>query len=123
MPAIRRHRVSSGSIQASDSDGGRDDVDSYDYNFQDSQFFMSDKQKLPWKTISFVIFFLIVGMICMTTAGLIFTEVLDKTYVDRASPLLILGSLMIIPGGYYGYILASILMERDGFSWEDIPEI
>ncbi|XP_017487510.1 PREDICTED: transmembrane protein 230-like [Rhagoletis zephyria] len=122
MPAPRRRRGSYGSIQDSDSDGGRDDVDSYGYDSQE-QFLFQDEPKLPWKTIYFVIFFLIMGMICMTTAGLLFLEILDQTHVDRASPLLILGSLLLIPGGYYSYILTSILMKREGFSWEDIPEI
>nr|XP_014090991.1 transmembrane protein 230 [Bactrocera oleae] len=123
MPTIRRRRGSYGSIHDSGSEGGRDDVDSLSYEFQDGEFFYGSEQKLPWKTIFFVMFFLIVGTVCLTTAGLIFTEVIDQTYVDRASPLLILGSLMIIPGGYYGYILLSILAKREGFSWDDIPEI
>ncbi|XP_050319667.1 transmembrane protein 230 [Bactrocera neohumeralis] len=123
MPTIRRRHVSYGSIHDSESEGGRDDVDSLNFEFQDGELFYGSDQKLPWKTIFFVMFFLIVGTICLTTAGLIFTEVIDQTYVDRASPLLILGSLMIIPGGYYGYILMSILAKREGFSWDDIPEI
>ncbi|XP_067625892.1 transmembrane protein 230 [Eurosta solidaginis] len=122
MPVTRRRRAAYESIQTEDIDG-EDDVDSYGYDYQDKQFISTYEEKLPWKTISFVIFFLIVGMICMTTAGLIFTEIIDQTYVDRASPLLILGSLMVIPGGYYSFILASIIMKREGYSWEDIPEL
>ncbi|XP_011189575.2 transmembrane protein 230 [Zeugodacus cucurbitae] len=122
MSTFRRRRGSYGSIH-SENDFGRDELDGLSYEFQDGELFYTTEQKLPWKTICFVMFFLIVGMICLTTAGLIFTEVIDQTYVDRASPLLILGSLMIIPGGYYGYILFSILAKREGYSWEDIPEI
>ncbi|CAD6998880.1 transmembrane protein 230 [Ceratitis capitata] len=123
MPTIRRRRGSYGSFLNSDEDDGRDDRDGFSYDYQEAQFLSDSEQKLPWKTICFIMFFLIVGVICLTTAGLIYTEVIDQAYMDRASPLLILGSLMIIPGGYYSYILSSILMKREGYSWEDVPEI
>ena len=63
MPTIRRRRGSYGSIHDSGSAGGRDDVDSLSYEFQDGEFFYGSEQKLPWKTIFFVMFFLIVGTV------------------------------------------------------------
>lgn len=63
MSTIRRRQGSYGSIYDSRSEVGRDEVDSLIYEFQDGEFFYGSEQKLPWKTICFVMFFLIVGTV------------------------------------------------------------
>lgn len=58
---------------------------------------------------------------CLTLSILVSSGVFSEKYADRVWPLLILGILMFIPGGYYGYILLCIFLKRDGFTVEDIP--
>ncbi|KAL9930851.1 transmembrane protein 230 [Glossina fuscipes fuscipes] len=100
-------------------DIGENEYDRPD-GFMEDQFDKPER-KFPWKTILFILFFLIAGATCLTCGILVSTDYVDKKYADRAWPLLILGILMFIPGGYYGYILLCICLKRDGFTVEDIP--
>ncbi|XP_005175886.1 transmembrane protein 230 [Musca domestica] len=88
--------------------------------FVDEQF-VKPERKFPWKTVLFIIFFFIAGATCLTCSILVSSGYISEKYADRAWPLLILGILMFIPGGYYGYILLCICLKRDGFTVEDIP--
>jgi Transmembrane proteins 230/134 len=45
----------------------------------------------------------------------------SEVYADRMIPLMILGSLMFIPGGYYMRIVYKTSRGVPGFSYEQIP--
>ncbi|XP_055916472.1 transmembrane protein 230 isoform X2 [Eupeodes corollae] len=79
------------------------------------------QRRLPLTQIILIMGFMILGAICISFSILISASYFDAKYQDRVWPLLMVGILMFIPGGYYGYILICILFKRDGFSYDDIP--
>ncbi|XP_055837231.1 transmembrane protein 230 [Episyrphus balteatus] len=85
------------------------------------QFDVEPERKIPWKQMFLITGFMIFGGISITLSILISAGYFDAKYEDRVWPLLMLGILMFIPGGYYGYILICILFKKDGFTYEDIP--
>lgn len=54
-------------------------------------------------------------------SGLFYFEIFDSKE-DRATPLIIIGGLMLIPGGYYFWIILCILFGVRNYSLDDIPE-
>lgn len=42
--------------------------------------------------------------------------------IDRIWALIIIG-VLIIPGGYYAFVLLCILLHRRGYSWDDIRRL
>ncbi|KAM7352921.1 transmembrane protein 230 [Cochliomyia hominivorax] len=116
---MSRRRVNAGSYELLSNEEPEREPDQTD-GFIDEQW-VEPQRKFPWKTILFILFFFVAGATCLTFSILVSSGVFDEKYADRAWPLLILGILMFIPGGYYGYILLCIFLKRDGFTVEDIP--
>ena len=114
---MSRHRTNVAYNRLTSERTKRDETD----GFVDEQFVETKKKPFPWKTIAFIIIFMIGGIVCLTFGIMISTGRIDKKYEDRAWPLLILGILMFLPGGYFGYILLCICLRRDGFTWDEIP--
>ena len=61
-------------------------------------------------------------------SGLLFTFVgLSKYSSDHSYdvylPFTILGFLLLIPGVYYSFILANILIGVEGYEYSDIPDL
>lgn len=97
-------------------------------------------KQIPYKTIAFILTFFIIGSvsilsikiayfcerniffkICIGFGILTTSGYFGEEFQDRALPSLLIGILMLIPGGYYLYILVNIISKREGFSVEDIP--
>ncbi|XP_075152086.1 transmembrane protein 230 [Haematobia irritans] len=113
---MSRRRTNAGYANLEEDDQHFDEPDA----FIDEQF-VKPERKFPWKTVLFILFFFVAGATCLTCSILVSSGFTNEKYADRAWPLLILGILMFIPGGYYGYILLCICLKRDGFTVEDIP--
>ncbi|XP_037959540.1 transmembrane protein 230 [Teleopsis dalmanni] len=103
----------------SDKRAGRDEGDD---GFVVEQFAVPPR-KIQWKAVFFIVCFLIVGGVCLTAGLLISMGYFEKKYADRSYPLIIMGVIMFIPGGYYGYILLCVLCKRHGFSYDDVPRL
>ncbi|XP_065356557.1 transmembrane protein 230 [Calliphora vicina] len=114
---MSRRRTNAGSYELLSSEPEEHDQPD---GFVDEQW-VEPERKFPWKTIIFILFFFVAGATCLTFSILVSSGVFNEKYADRAWPLLIMGILMFIPGGYYGYILLCIFLKRDGFTVEDIP--
>ncbi|CAD7087520.1 unnamed protein product [Hermetia illucens] len=89
----------------------------------DERQFQSTRRSLPIKSIVFILGFLIAGTFCLVTSVLILSGYIDEKYNDRIWPLFILGSILMIPGGYYGYILFCIVLRISNYTIDDIPNL
>ncbi|XP_068745362.1 transmembrane protein 230-like [Montipora capricornis] len=93
---------------------------SNDDGYIDAQF-IKPPPKIPWKAIFLAIFLFSVGTMLLIVGSLLFTGYFDVKYADRTYPLLILGSLMFIPGFYHVRIAYYAWKGYRGYSFEDIP--
>jgi hypothetical protein len=75
--------------------------------------------KIPYKTLGLIAF--------LFTAGLIFLSVGLAEYYRvsfmESLPYLLLGTLVIIPGIFYGFIFLAAWRRWPGYKYEMIPEI
>mmetsp|Transcript_5750 Transcript_5750/g.8040 ORF Transcript_5750/g.8040 Transcript_5750/m.8040 type:complete len:112 (-) Transcript_5750:19-354(-) len=60
-----------------------------------------EDSEIPWKSILFAIFLMVIGIVFFTFALLLITGHIDAKHSDRLYPLLMLGTLVFIPGFYY----------------------
>ena len=81
---------------------------------------IKDFPKIPYKSI-FIIFLLFGSSILFIYSGIIKYKEKDKWY--NWFSYIFLGILLIIPGGYYGFILINVLLGTLGYEYEDIPDI
>ena len=79
-----------------------------------------DFPKIPYKSI-FIILLLLFSSILFIYTGIVKYKSNDKWY--HWFSYIFLGSLLFIPGSYYGYILINILIGRRGYRYEDIPDL
>ncbi|KAK6186269.1 hypothetical protein SNE40_008339 [Patella caerulea] len=78
--------------------------------------------KIPYKAIFLALGLFLVGSILIILGALLLTGYINAKYADRTWPILIMGSLMFIPGIYHVRIAYYAYKEYDGYSYEDIPE-
>ncbi|XP_034098535.1 uncharacterized protein LOC117564040 [Drosophila albomicans] len=81
------------------------------------------EETTPWKTIGIILTLFIGGTICICCATLDWLADVNQDRTDRVWALIVIGALTIIPGGYYFYILACILLRRGGYSMDDIRRL
>ena len=79
-----------------------------------------DWPKIPYKTI-FIIFLLLFSSILFLYTGITKYKASEKWTVWFSYTLL--GSLLIIPGGFYTFYLINILLHREGWNYEDLPDL
>ncbi|XP_017097354.1 uncharacterized protein [Drosophila bipectinata] len=77
----------------------------------------------PWKTIFIILTLFCGGITCIIFATLDWLTDTERERLDRVWALTIIGALTIIPGGYYVYVLACILLNRSGFTMDDIRRL
>ncbi|ESO82838.1 hypothetical protein LOTGIDRAFT_177673 [Lottia gigantea] len=78
--------------------------------------------KIPYKAIALATTLFLVGSGLIIIGALLFTGYINAKYSDRTWPLLLIGSLMFIPGAYHVRIAYYAYKDYDGYSYEDIPE-
>ncbi|KAH8325908.1 hypothetical protein KR067_009936 [Drosophila pandora] len=78
---------------------------------------------VPWKTIVIILTLFCGGITCITFATLDWLTDTGRERSDRVWALTIIGTLTIIPGGYYVYVLSCILLNRSGFTMDDIRRL
>lgn len=81
---------------------------------------LRDNMSPPWKSI-FIGFALLLGGIVFVTIG--FVEVLMLPPWDhRSYPMLILGTIMFLPGSYTTFIFYKVHFQAaKGYHWDNIP--
>ena len=72
------------------------------------------KQKIPWRTISLCIIFLIIGSIFL---GIGFFKWSQST-ISECYEFLLLGSIMFIPGSYHVFILIQVLRGIEDYDYD-----
>ncbi|KAI8789702.1 transmembrane protein 230 [Biomphalaria glabrata] len=78
--------------------------------------------KVPYRAILLATGLFVVGSVLIIVGSLLLTGYINAQYSDRTWPLLLLGSLMFIPGVYHVRIAYYAYKGYDGYSYEDIPE-
>ncbi|KAI8042060.1 uncharacterized protein LOC128263127 [Drosophila gunungcola] len=78
---------------------------------------------VPWKTIVIILLLFIGGIICIAFATLNWLTDTSRERSDRVWALSIIGALTFIPGSYYVYVLSSILLNRNGFTMDEIRRL
>ncbi|GAB1603932.1 transmembrane protein 230-like isoform X1 [Argonauta hians] len=94
---------------------------SEDGDFVDMQF-EKPPVKIPYKAIGLATTLFTAGTLLISIGALLFTGHISSEYSDRMWPLLILGSLMFIPGSYHVMIAYYAYKGYDGYSFDDIPD-
>ena len=79
-----------------------------------------DWPKIPYKSIA-IIFLLLFSSILFIYMGVKKIYEKDKWY--NWFSYLLLGSLLFIPGVFYGFYLINILLGVEGYRYEDIPDL
>jgi hypothetical protein len=88
---------------------------------------IKDWPKRPYKTIGIVINTLI-KVFLLLSSGLLFfiysiIKFTDGSTYDIYLPYFILGTLLLIPGVYYTYILICVLLGKEGYKYKLIPDM
>lgn len=92
------------------------DTDYYDDQFEDTA-----PAKIPVKSICVAIILFVVGTIMLTIGSLMLTGVLDQGSGSfRAAPLLVIGSIIFIPGAYNVRTAYYAWKGYHGYHFEDI---
>jgi len=92
-----------------------------DDGFVDLQF-EKPKAKVPWKALLLATALFAMGSSLIIISALLMSGYIDAKYGDRTWPLLILGSLMFIPGAYHVRIAYYAFKGYQGYSFDDIPD-
>jgi len=96
-------------------------INTVDDGFVDAQF-RKPPPKPPVKSILLAVFLFTLGSLLLIIGSLLFTGYIDVQYADRTYPMLILGSLLFIPGFYHVRIAYYAWKGYKGYSYEDIPD-
>ncbi|XP_046987392.1 uncharacterized protein LOC124587293 [Schistocerca americana] len=95
---------------------GNDTVDFIDAQFE------KPAAQIPWKSIVLASVLCFGGTILLLVGSLLVTGHIEAKYADRTWPLLILGSIMFLPGAYHIRIAYCAFRRYPGYSFDDIPE-
>uniref|UniRef100_A0A023FQJ7 Transmembrane protein 230 n=1 Tax=Amblyomma cajennense TaxID=34607 RepID=A0A023FQJ7_AMBCJ len=84
--------------------------------------FQKTLSRVPKKAIALAACLFIGGTVLITLASFIFAGFFDPKYDDSSWPVLVLGTLMFIPGAYHVRIAYYAYKEYPGFTFDDIPD-
>ncbi|KAK3805663.1 MAG: hypothetical protein JOS17DRAFT_614801 [Linnemannia elongata] len=94
-----------------------------DIGYTDGQF-MAPAPKIPWKSIVLAVVLLVIGVVGLTIGSLLKVGILTSPdWLDKGTPLLILGALCFIPGSYHVGLAYYAYQEYEGYSFSHIPDI
>ncbi|KAF9359937.1 hypothetical protein BGX26_010982 [Mortierella sp. AD094] len=95
-----------------------------DTGYSDDQFVVPSSNSIPWKSILLAFTLLIIGIVGLTIGSLLKVGVLDSPeWLDKGTPLLIIGSICFIPGAYHVVLAYYAYKEYDGYSFSLIPDL
>ncbi|XP_017082460.1 uncharacterized protein LOC108115485 [Drosophila eugracilis] len=78
---------------------------------------------VPYKTIAIILLLFIGGIICIAFATHSWITDTSRERSDRVWALGIIGALTFIPGSYYVYVLSCIMLNRNGFTMDEIRRL
>ncbi|KAJ3361768.1 hypothetical protein GGF31_002030 [Allomyces arbusculus] len=78
---------------------------------------------LPWRSLVLTVFLLLFGIISLVTSVYLFAGFGHDPSEERWKPLAIMGTLCIIPGGYYAVYFACALLGLPGYDYAEIPDL
>ncbi|XP_019626732.1 PREDICTED: transmembrane protein 230-like, partial [Branchiostoma belcheri] len=79
--------------------------------------------RIPYRAIGLATVLFLLGTALLTVGSLLLAGVyIDPQYSDRTWPVLLLGLLVFIPGGYHVFIAYNAWRGVKGYSFDDIPE-
>ncbi|XP_077992582.1 transmembrane protein 230-like [Glandiceps talaboti] len=78
--------------------------------------------KVPVKAIALALFLFLLGSLLIVIGSMLLSGYIDAKYSDRTWPLLIIGTLLFIPGFYHIRLACYAYKGYRGYSYEDIPD-
>ncbi|KAF9964507.1 hypothetical protein BGZ70_006360 [Mortierella alpina] len=94
-----------------------------DNGYSDGQF-MAPEPKAPMKSIVLASILLVLGIIGLVIGALIKVGIMSSPdWLDKGTPLLILGALCFIPGSYHVALAYYAYKEYEGYSFSHIPDL
>ncbi|KAG0365206.1 hypothetical protein BGZ54_006770 [Gamsiella multidivaricata] len=94
-----------------------------DTGYSDGQF-VAPMPKIPWKSIALAMVLLILGTVGLTIGSLLKVGIIvSPDWLDKGTPLLILGALCFIPGSYHVALAYYAYKDYEGYSFSHIPDI
>ncbi|CAO3640312.1 unnamed protein product [Cunninghamella blakesleeana] len=85
--------------------------------------FTQQEPKIPWKAIGLATLLFCIGSLLITLGVLIKLGYISSIdYEGRGIPLLVLGSIMFIPGAYHLYIAYYAYYKYPGYEFSMIPD-
>ncbi|KAF9383757.1 hypothetical protein CPB97_006194 [Podila verticillata] len=94
-----------------------------DNGFSDGQF-TAPPPSIPWKSIILAVVLLILGVVGLTIGSLLKVGILTSPdWLDKGTPLLILGTLCFIPGAYHVGLAYYAYQDYEGYSFSHIPDL
>ncbi|KAG0226690.1 hypothetical protein BGW42_003480 [Actinomortierella wolfii] len=91
-------------------------------HFTEGQF-MAPTPQLPWKSIALAVLLFVLGIVGLVIGSLLKVGILTSAdWLDKGTPLLILGALCFIPGAYHVVLAYYAYQEYDGYTFDQIPD-
>jgi len=107
------------------SDSEEDEVDSCSVDsaedFIPAQFEKPPTQ-VPWKAVIYAVVLFFLGTLLLTIGCLIVTGHIESKYGDRFWPLILLGSLMFLPGSYHTYFAYKAFRGDPDWNFDEFPD-
>jgi fatty acid desaturase len=109
--------------QTEESDTDETDRASQSHEEFLAQQFERPPTKVPWKAIIFALILFILGSALLIVGSLIVTGHIDPVkHNERFWPLILLGSLMFIPGSYHTYFAYKAFRGDPDWDFEEFPD-
>jgi len=117
MSEVRYRRLPQHDEHAADSvDNGQQE------EFLPEQFTKQPVQ-VPWKAVIYAVVLFLAGTVLLVIGSLIVTGHLDPIeHNDRFWPLILLGSIMFIPGSYHTYYAYKAFSGDPDWDFEEYPD-
>ncbi|ORZ09358.1 hypothetical protein BCR41DRAFT_137786 [Lobosporangium transversale] len=94
-----------------------------DTGYSEGQF-MAPTPSIPWKSIALAVVLLILGIAGLTIGSLLKVGIIvSPEWLDKGTPLLILGALCFIPGSYHVGLAYYAYKDYEGYSFSHIPDL
>ncbi|KAF9563287.1 hypothetical protein EC968_004900 [Mortierella alpina] len=80
--------------------------------------------RLPWKSIILAVVLFLIGAVGLTIGALLKVGIIvSPDWLDKGTPLLVLGALCFIPGAYHVGLAYYAYQEYEGYSFSHIPDM